>query len=183
MAVESRKRHGVELWAGVLIGIGLGGFFDGIVLHQILQWHHMLSSQGDYPVTTVAGLEANTLWDGVFHGLTYVAVVAGFALMWRTGRLTHMPWSTRLLIGLLLIGWGAFNLIEGTINHHLLAIHHVNETVARNHWKWWDLGFLVWGAAMLVGGWMLARTGEVEQDMPNLHGLEPTKRGWTSRRA
>jgi uncharacterized membrane protein len=27
----------------LLLGIGLGGFFDGIVLHQILQWHHMLS--------------------------------------------------------------------------------------------------------------------------------------------
>lgn len=26
--------------AGILFGLGLGGFFDGIVLHQILQWHH-----------------------------------------------------------------------------------------------------------------------------------------------
>ncbi|MGZ5240675.1 MAG: DUF2243 domain-containing protein, partial [Caldimonas sp.] len=24
--------------AGILFGLGLGGFFDGIVLHQILQW-------------------------------------------------------------------------------------------------------------------------------------------------
>jgi uncharacterized membrane protein len=29
--------------SGLLFGIGLGGFLDGIVLHQILQWHHMLS--------------------------------------------------------------------------------------------------------------------------------------------
>ena len=29
--------------AGIVLGIGLGGFFDGIVLHQILQWHHMLT--------------------------------------------------------------------------------------------------------------------------------------------
>jgi hypothetical protein len=46
---------------GILLGIGLGGFVDGIVLHQILQWHHLLSSEGDYPKTTVGGLEDNTL--------------------------------------------------------------------------------------------------------------------------
>jgi uncharacterized membrane protein len=148
----------------VLLGVGLGGFFDGIVLHQILQWHHMLSDQGDYPVTTVKGLEVNTLWDGIFHAITYVAVVVGLALMWRTGRLSHKPWSTRLLLGLLLMGWGAFNLIEGAINHHLLNIHHVNETVARDQWKWWDIGFLAWGGVMLVGGWVMARTGERDQD-------------------
>ncbi len=28
--------------AGVLMGAGLGGFVDGIALHQILQWHMML---------------------------------------------------------------------------------------------------------------------------------------------
>lgn len=28
---------------GFLLGIGFGGFVDGIVLHQLLQWHHMLT--------------------------------------------------------------------------------------------------------------------------------------------
>ena len=51
--------------AGILFGLGLGGFFDGIVLHQILQWHHMLTSAG-YPATSVGNLEINTLWDGIF---------------------------------------------------------------------------------------------------------------------
>ena len=183
MAIDSRKRPAAELWAGILIGIGRGGFFDGIVLHQILQWHPMLSSHGDSPVTTVAGLEVNTLWDGLFHALTYVAVIAGFALMGRAGRLTHKPWSTRLLIGLLLIGWGSFNTVEGIINHYLLTIHHVNETVARNQWKWWDLGFLLWGAAMIVGGWMLVRTGEVERNVSKIHGIDPRNPRWPSRRA
>ena len=47
---------------GIILGVGLGGFVDGIVLHQVLQWHHMLSSTGSdniglraYPVTTVPG--------------------------------------------------------------------------------------------------------------------------------
>jgi uncharacterized membrane protein len=156
--MEERRRSASEFWAGVLLGIGLGGFFDGIVLHQILQWHHMLSSQGDYRTTTVDGLEVNTLWDGLFHVTTYLAVVVGLALMWRTGRLSPKPWPVRFLLGLLLVGWGTFNLVEGMLNHHLLTIHHVNETVARNQWIWWDLGFLLWGAVMLFGGGLLARS-------------------------
>lgn len=162
--MELKQRRTMEIRAGLLFGIGLGGFFDGIVLHQILQWHHMLSDEGSYPVNTVAGLETNTLWDGLFHMVTYVAVALGLWLMWKAGQLPHSPWSTRLLIGLLLMGWGTFNLIEGTINHQILGIHHVNETVSRDNWKWWDIAFLVWGAIMLVGGWWLAREGEWEQD-------------------
>jgi uncharacterized membrane protein len=164
MTMQLRQRRTLEIRAGLLFGIGLGGFFDGIVLHQLLQWHHMLSDEGDYPVDTVAGLETNTLWDGLFHSLTYVAVAIGLALLWRAARLPHSVWSTRLLVGLLLMGWGSFNLVEGTVNHHILGIHHVNETVARSQWTWWDLGFLLWGAAMLIGGWALARAGEAEQD-------------------
>ena len=47
-----------------VMGVGLGGFVDGILLHQVLQWHHMLTDTGDHPMTTVAGLESNTLADG-----------------------------------------------------------------------------------------------------------------------
>jgi uncharacterized membrane protein len=67
---------------------------------------------------------------------------------------------TKLLTGTILLGFGIFNLVEGTINHHLLGIHHVNETVPRGQWVYWDLGFLAWGAVMLVVGWMLLRTGQ-----------------------
>jgi uncharacterized membrane protein len=58
--------------SGLFLGIGLGGFVDGIVLHQSLQWHHMLTSEGDYPKTTVAGLETNTLGNGLFHAVTWI---------------------------------------------------------------------------------------------------------------
>lgn len=162
--METRQRRKLEVWSGLLLGIGFGGFFDGIVLHQILQWHHMLSDHGNYPVTTVAGLEVNTLWDGLFHATTYIAVVVGLALLWRASQLPHSPWSTRLLIGLLLMGFGSFNIVEGVINHQILGIHHVNETVPADQWLWWDLGFLLWGAVMLIGGWSLARSGERAQD-------------------
>ena len=41
MATAVTERH-FPASAGILFGLGLGGFFDGIVLHQ-LRWHHMLS--------------------------------------------------------------------------------------------------------------------------------------------
>jgi uncharacterized membrane protein len=62
------------------------------------------------------------------------------------------------LVGLLLAGWGAFNLIEGIIDHHILTIHHVRDDVANP--VWWDIGFLVLGLALAVGGWTLYRRGE-----------------------
>jgi uncharacterized membrane protein len=147
--------------SGILFGLGLGGFFDGIVLHQVLQWHHMLTSAG-YPAETVANLEINTFADGLFHAGTYVFVVLGLIVLWRRAHRSHVRWSGKLLVGTMLMGFGIFNLVEGVIDHHLLGIHHVNETVPRDQWVWWDLGFLAWGAAMLLGGWLLMRAGRRE---------------------
>ncbi len=67
--------------AGILLGVGFGGFVDGIVLHQILQWHHMLTSTGDHPATTVGGLEVNTVWDGLFHLLAWLAADLGVLVL------------------------------------------------------------------------------------------------------
>jgi uncharacterized membrane protein len=144
--------------AGLLLGLGLGGFFDGIVLHQVLQWHHMLTSAG-YPADTLANLELNVLADGLFHASTYVFTALGLALLWRHARMRHPWWSGRMLAGSMLMGFGLFNVVEGIVDHHVLGLHHVNETVPREQWVYWDVGFLVWGAAMLVGGWALLRAG------------------------
>jgi uncharacterized membrane protein len=145
------------LSAGILLGLGLGGFLDGILFHQILQWHHLLSSAG-HPPDSVASLKLNTLADGLFHAATYVMTGAGLVLLWRATRDgTARAWSGRDLAGSLLAGFGLFNLVEGLVNHQLLGIHHVNETVPRDQWVYWDLAFLAWGAAMLAGGWLLLR--------------------------
>ena len=61
----ARQDQGFPISAGILFGLGLGGFFDGIVLHQILQWHHLLTSAG-YPPDSVENLKVNTFWDGTF---------------------------------------------------------------------------------------------------------------------
>ncbi len=155
---QGSRQGGFPTSAGILFGLGLGGFFDGIVLHQLLQWHHMVTSAG-YPPDSVRNLEINTLLDGLFHASTYLFVVAGLVSLWRHAQRTHVRWSNKLLAGTMLMGFGIFNVVEGIIDHHLLGIHHVNETVAREQWIWWDIGFLAWGAIMLVAGGLLLRAG------------------------
>jgi len=158
MMVDRKKRTVRPITApAVMLGVGLGGLFDGIVLHQILQWHHMLTSQGDIPAATVRGLEVNTLWDGLFHATTYVFIVVGLFLLWDRARAGGVEWSWKGLLGWMLVGWGLFNLVEGLIDHHILQIHHVrtgpNELM-------WDLAFLALGVVLLVSGWTLARSDD-----------------------
>jgi uncharacterized membrane protein len=136
---------------------------DGILFHQILQWHHMLTSEGSYPKDTVAGLETNTLWDGLFHAATWVAVAVGIYILWR--RTADWRWaiSGRAFVGWLLVGWGLFNLVEGVIDHHVLGLHHVRE--GAGHQTAYDLAFLAFGVLLVFGGWFLARSEE--RDLAN----------------
>ncbi len=143
--------------SGLLFGLGLGGFVDGILLHQILQWHHMVSHVDDYPVTTVAGLEVNTLADGFFHLATWLFVLGGSIaslVAWRQGRLAP-SWAFHF--GLVLTGWGIFNVVEGIVDHHILGVHHVRDDLGAP--LSWDIGFLVLGALLIVGGWALHKRG------------------------
>jgi len=155
-AVEPRGNTEFPKSAGVLLGLGLGGFFDGIVLHQLLQWHHMVSSYG-YPPHSVGNLQINTFWDGVFHASAFFFVAAGLTVLWRASRREHWPWPSRVLFGTVLLGFGLFNVAEGLINHHLLGLHHVNETVPREQWIWWDLAFLLSGVLLILAGWRLSK--------------------------
>lgn len=159
--IDNRTEQGLPTGAGILLGVGMGGFFDGIILHQVLQWHHLVTSAG-YPPDSVENLRFNTLLDGLFHVMCYLFVAIGLVLFWRAARRPHVRWSSKLLIGALLIGFGSFNLIEGLIDHQLLGLHHVNETAPPTQWLYWDLGFLVWGAVMVVAGWLLRRVGRQE---------------------
>jgi uncharacterized membrane protein len=144
---------------GILLGIGLGGFVDGIVLHQILQWHHMLSSEGSFPKTTVGGLEDNTLADGLFHAGTWLAVAAGIYVLWRRTNDWRWAASGRAFVGWLLVGWGLFNVVEGVVNHHILGLHHVREGTGVDETAW-DLGFLAIGVLLVIGGWVIATSSE-----------------------
>jgi len=52
-----------------MLGFAIGGFFDGILLHQVLQWHHLLSGlQGG----RFDDLRFQIMADGLFHLLMYL---------------------------------------------------------------------------------------------------------------
>lgn len=142
--------------AGITLGVGLGGFVDGILLHQVLQWHHMLTAAG-HPADTVAGLEVNTLADGLFHSATWVATVLGLALLWRAASVPGVRWSALVMIGAVLVGWGAFNLVEALVDHHVLGLHHVRDDLGGP--LVWDLGFLALAIAQVALGWWAIRAG------------------------
>jgi len=155
--------RGALITPGTLLGIGLGGFIDGIVFHQILQWHNMLSSR-IVPVDLVT-MKYNMVWDGLFHAFTWVMTAVGLAMLWRAGQRSDVPWSTRTFVGSLALGWGLFNVVEGIIDHHILGIHHVHPGDGQLAW---DVAFLVFGALLIAGGWGLIQAGRSD-DAPRGH--------------
>ena len=140
--------------AATTLGIGMGGFFDGIVFHQILQVHNMLSNR--LPPTTLVNAEINMFWDGLFHAFCYVGVIAGLWMLWNAVTRREAALSGKTFVGGMVMGWGIFNLVEGIIDHEILGIHHVMQN--GNHLLW-DLAFLGWGLAMIVIGWIMIRRG------------------------
>ncbi|MCU0508874.1 MAG: DUF2243 domain-containing protein [Anaerolineae bacterium] len=141
--------------AGIVLGLGFGGFVDGIVLHQILQWHHMLTAE--FPPDSVGNLQLNTLADGLFHAGTWVISLIGLVMLYRAtvGR-QYRP-SGRVLAGAMVMGWGIFNLVEGLVNHYILQIHHVRPGPNQGAY---DLAFMILGAALMVAGWWISRSRE-----------------------
>jgi uncharacterized membrane protein len=149
--------------ASLIMGIGFGGFIDGIVLHQLLQWHHMLTGERRFPMDTVAGLEGNGVADGAFHAGTWVLVFAGVLLAlraWHRGEYAP-PW--RAHFGLLAVGWGLFNLVEGIVDHQILGIHHVRDDLGGP--RSWDYGFLALSAVLVIIGVMAAHSGAADREV------------------
>jgi uncharacterized membrane protein len=136
----------------MLLGIGLGGFVDGIVLHQVMQWHNMLSAV--MPPTTMEAMQANMRADGLFHLATWGVTFAGVLALWSAfGKGGALP-STRTFLGHMLAGWGWFNLVEGLVDHHLLQLHHVRDLP--EHVPAYDWAFLlVGGVGFIVLGMLL----------------------------
>jgi uncharacterized membrane protein len=151
---EARRSYRATV-AGILIGIGMGGFVDGIVLHQIAQWHNMLSNI--VPPHTMDAMRVNMTWDGLFHALTWVITLVGI-LQLRSAAYARDPIpSLRAFTGQLILGWGIFNLVEGVIDHQLLGIHNVREVP---NYTVYNLTFLaIAGVLFILIGWLLMRAG------------------------
>lgn len=149
-----RDKHGQLIpltCAALVLGIGTGGFADGIILHQILQWHEMLSNK--FPANTVVYKSMNMFWDGIFHLFTLLVTIAGIYLLWKVLRKTEINKSGNILIGGMLGGWGIFNLIEGIIDHQILGLHNVRELSGQK--ELWNYGFLLFGVILILSGWFI----------------------------
>lgn len=151
-----KNGQGVLISAGILLGTGMGGFVDGIALHQILQWHNMLSSVR--PPTDLVSMKYNMVWDGLFHAFTWIMVGLGVWRLWVAGKRPDVAWSARTFVGSLLLGWGLFNFVEGMIDHQILGLHHVHPGAGQ---LTWDLGFLAFGVIEIVAGWSTIRAARI----------------------
>ena len=148
---------GTRSRAGIVIGLGTGGFIDGIALHQIAQWHNMGSAK--LPPTTMEAMRQNMEWDGWFHAATLILTVAGIFMLLHDARSGRTLPTPRMFVGQLLVGWAVFNIIEGLIDHHLLQLHHVRDVPI--HVPLYDWLFLgIGGIALLVVGLLLSRGNE-----------------------
>lgn len=145
--------------AGICLGVGLGGFLDGILFHQIFQVHSMLSAR--LPKDSVRNMEINMFWDGIFHSFTWIMTAIGVLLLFRAAFVRNILWSGHLLVGSMFLGWGLFNLIEGITNHHILHLHHVVESRGQSIY---DLCFLLSGVVLSIGGWVAIRSVRATQD-------------------
>ncbi len=145
--------------AGLVLGIGLGGFFDGILFHQILQIHNMLSNVL-FP-NTVANIEINMFWDGLFHAFTWIMTLIGLLLLWKAVKDDNVPKVGSFFIGSIIIGFGLFNLVEGTIDHLILQIHHVVQRTSLSGQFYSDIAFLFSGLLLIVFGIMLIKKSNI----------------------
>jgi uncharacterized membrane protein len=138
----------------VLAGLGLGGFVDGIALHQIAHWHNMGSAV--LPPVTLDAMRRNMVWDGWFHALCLALVLAGVYALAADMRARRRAPTARALTGHLFLGAGLFNLVEGVVDHHVLQLHHVRDLPV--HVPLYDWLFLaVGGVGFVVLGRVLAR--------------------------
>ena len=131
----------------------MGGFVDGILFHQILQSHNMLT--GRIPKDTIAHIEINMVWDGIFHAFTWIMTAIGLMLLFRAAAISNIFWSGRAFAGALFVGWGLFNFVEGVVDHHLLNLHHVYEAMGVSIF---DYLFLLSGVVFVLYGWFAIRS-------------------------
>ena len=129
--------------AGVLIGVGVAGFIDETVFHQLLHWHHF------YDGSPAAGLVS----DGLFHAFSWIATVAGLFLYADLRRRDAA--DPRLLWGAGLAGCGGFQLYDGLVQHKLLGLHQIRYRVDLVPY---DVAWNLAGALLLVAGVLLLRS-------------------------
>jgi uncharacterized membrane protein len=145
VSMAARHRNGPSLfWPGVLVGVGIAGTLDEVILHQLLGWHHFYDRS-----TATVGLVS----DGIFHLFSTAVLVLGAIQLVERRRTSPDP--PRLALAGILLGAGCFNLYDGTIQHKLLRLHQVRPAAPND--LPYDLAFLAIAAAIALSGALLLR--------------------------
>lgn len=145
------KAVGRSITAGVLMGVGVAGFLDETVFHQLLHWHHFYDK---------GSASAGLVSDGFFHAGSWICIVAGLFLFADLQR-RRATVPKRLWAGAL-IGWGGFQVYDGLIQHKVLGLHQIRYRVDLLPYD------LVWniagGLGLLVGiALLFGRAGAVRE--------------------
>ena len=133
---------------GALLGIGVMGAVDEIVFHQVLQWHHFFVHTGSF---------GQIFSDGLFHALTASLLVVAAIVLWVRRRRFAAIVTSRTFWGATLLGMGAFQVFDGTVNHKLLRLHPVR--VGIEDQLPYDIAWIGSGVVLLAAGWLVWRTG------------------------
>ena len=117
-AVETRHegRPGKRtVLSGLLFGGGIAAsIIDLFIFHLGLQWHHF------YDLSTS---EVALVSDGFFHAFGWFITVWGLFLLADIRRRGGGNWKR--WAGAVVLGIGAFQLLDGVLNHKILGIHQI----------------------------------------------------------
>lgn len=133
--------------AGVF-GFGFSGLIDVVLIHHILQWHHLLS--GIYPMDTLVGLRTNILADGWFSFGMIVIAGIGVGIVWRAERRSREPLAFRPLAGSAVMGLGVFDLYDAIVDHALLGLHQPLSMDGKYNPHWAVVSLLIIGAGAYI---------------------------------
>jgi uncharacterized membrane protein len=159
---SSRMPH----FGAAVLGFALGGFFDGILLHQVLQWHHFLSLvRGE----AYQDLRVQILADGLFHMAVYVIAAIGLVLLWKRGQ--QRP-SDRALLAWAVLGFSIWQFSDVVLVHWIIGIHRIRVGVPNP--LFWDVAWLfAFGVTTLIAGVWL----HLNSDGPRSQGGSRMKAG------
>ncbi|NSX03807.1 DUF2243 domain-containing protein [Cupriavidus gilardii] len=141
-------------WAGYTLGFAMSGFFDGILLHQILQWHHLLSG---IERGALGDLRVQVMADGVFHALMYVIAAIGLWLLYRSRDAFAVPHAPRRLLANFWIGFGVWHVVDAVLSHWITGIHRIRMD-SPNPLLWDLLWLFLFGIIPLIVGIRMRKT-------------------------
>lgn len=145
MAAGGQQDRRRSVLAAALVGAALMAAVDEIVFHQVLGWHHFYDRG-----TSRVGLVS----DGLLHAAELVALVGGGFLLADLHRRTALV--RRAAWGGLLLGAGAFQLLDGLLHHKVLRLHQVRYDVDLLPY---DVAWNLAGVVLLAAGALVVTTG------------------------